>query len=100
MRSIEFAKSKNWNSFWLETDPKLVVQAFSNQDIVPWQLRNMWSNCIITVSNMNFIISHIYREGNACADAFANIGLTLNAFVYYYSLPIQIRSDYVKNRLG
>ena len=100
MRSIEFAKSKNWNSFWLETDSKLVVQTFSNQDIVPWQLRNRGSNCLRTVSNMNFIISHIYREDNACADTFANIGLTLNTFVYYYSLPIQIRSDYIKNRLG
>jgi len=28
MRSIEFAKSKNWNNFWLETNSMLVVQAF------------------------------------------------------------------------
>lgn len=49
---------------------------------------------------MNFVVSHIYREGNICADALANIGLTLDVFVYYYSLPIQVRNDYVKNRLG
>jgi len=100
MRSIEFAKSKNWNNFWLETDSRLVVQAFKNQDIVPWQLRNRWSNCINITARMNFIISHIFREGNSCADAFANLGLTLDTFVYYYSLPQQVRSDYVKNRLG
>jgi hypothetical protein len=49
---------------------------------------------------MNFIVSHIFREGNACEDALANIGLTLDTYVYYYYLPIQVRSDYVKNRSG
>jgi len=34
------------------------------------------------------------------SDALANIDLTLNTCVYYYSLPLQVRSDYVKNRLG
>jgi len=29
----------------------------------------------------------------------ANIGLTLTTYVCYYSLPLQLRSDYVKNRL-
>jgi len=49
---------------------------------------------------MNFIVSHIFREGNACADALANIGLSLDNYVYYYSLPLQVRGDYVENRLG
>jgi len=85
MRSIEFASSKNWSNFWLETDSMLVVQAFRNQGIVPWQLRNRWCNCLRITSNMNFLVSHVFREGNACADALANIGLSLNTFVYYYS---------------
>lgn len=77
----------------------VVVQAFKSQDIVPWQLRNRWSNCLNITSSMNFIVSHIFREGNACADALANIDLTLDIYVYYYSSPIQVRSGYVKNRL-
>jgi ribonuclease HI len=100
MRSIEFAQSKSWNNFWLETDSMLVVQAFKNSAIVPWQLRNRWINCQIIISNMNFLASHIYREGNSCADVLANIGLTLDTYVYYYSLPLHVRGDYVKNRLG
>jgi len=100
MRSIEFASSKIWRNFWLETDSMLVVQVFKSQDIVLWQLRNRWSNCLSITSSMNFIVSHIFREGNACADALANMGLTLDTYVYYYYLPIQVRSDYVKNRLG
>lgn len=100
MRSIEFASSKNWRNFWLETDSMLVVQAFRNHDIVPWQPRNRWTNCVNITTRMNFLVSHIFREGNACADALVNIGLNLSTFVYYYSLPSQVRSDYVKNRLG
>jgi len=78
----------------------LVVQAFKSMDIVLWQLRNRWSNCLSITSFMNFIVSHIFNEDNACADALANIGLTLDNYVYYYSLPVQVRSEYVKNRLG
>jgi len=77
-----------------------VVLAFKSQGLVPWKLRNRWKNCLLVISQMNFLVSHIYREGNACADALANIGLTLDSFVYYYTIPLQARSDYVKNRPG
>jgi len=30
----------------------------------------------------------------------ANIGLSLNSFVYYYNIPMKIMSDYIKIRLG
>jgi len=100
MRAIEFAKEKNWRNVWLETDSMSVVLAFKSQSFVPWQLRNRWRNCLLITSQMNILVSHIYTEGNACVDALANIGLTLDNYVYYYSIPLQVRSDYVKNRLG
>jgi len=36
----------------------------------------------------------------ACAYVLANIGLSLNTFVFYSTIPMDVRSDYVKNRLG
>jgi len=29
---------------------------------------------------MNFLVTHVYREGNGCADTLANKGLPLNVF--------------------
>jgi len=27
---------------------------------------------------MNFLVTHVYREGNSCADTLANLGLNLD----------------------
>jgi len=57
---------KNWNNLWLETDSRLVLLAFRADHMVPWSLRNIWFNCLQSVKNMNFLVSHIYIEGNMC----------------------------------
>jgi len=49
---------------------------------------------------MNFVVSHIYREGNSCADGLANLGLAQSAFVWFHSPPPSILADFVKNKLG
>jgi len=64
MRAIEVAHQKNWLNFWLESDSMLVVRAFSNDSIVPWCVSNRWFNCKKLLMDMNFVVSHIYREGN------------------------------------
>lgn len=47
MLAIEMAYKKGWHNFWLEYDSKLIIQVFSSIDIVPWKLRNRWSNCLL-----------------------------------------------------
>ncbi|MCH91676.1 glycerol-3-phosphate dehydrogenase [Trifolium medium] len=76
MRAIEIAHSKNWMNLWLESDSILVVKAFSSSVLVPWALNNRWRNCRKLSSSMNFVVSHVYREGNQCVDGLANIGVT------------------------
>lgn len=76
MFSIEIAYHQNWLCIWLETDSKLVVQAFTNEDIVPWKLKSRWLNCKLLCCKMKFIFSHVYREGNSCTDGLANYGLS------------------------
>jgi len=61
MRANELDKLYNWSDLWLETDYKLVVKAFSNHKLVPWNLRNIWSNCILILSSVNFVI-HMFIE--------------------------------------
>jgi hypothetical protein len=52
------------------------------------------------ISNMNFFVSHIYREGNHCADKLASLGLTLPGFTWGNQIPPQLRDDFGRNRLG
>ncbi|WJX52536.1 hypothetical protein P8452_38639 [Trifolium repens] len=100
MLSIEIASSKGWSHLWLESDSMLVVQAFSFAKIVPWALRNRWDNCLLKISNMNFYVSHIYREGNHCADKMANLGLSLPVFSWWNQVPSVLLDDFGKNRFG
>jgi ribonuclease HI len=90
MRAIEIAANKNWSNFWIETDSNLVVLAFKSYTLVPWDLSNRWLNCIRLTSGMNFVVTHVYREENQCADGLANIGLTTDIFTIWYEIPSQI----------
>ncbi|KAK2361038.1 hypothetical protein QL285_086244 [Trifolium repens] len=100
MIAIETAVNKGWSQLWLESDSMLVVKAFSSSKVVPWALRNRWDNCLARISNMNFFVSHIYREGNHCADKLAGLGLTLPGFTWWNQIPPQLRDDFGRNRLG
>ena len=76
MTAIEITYENNWRKLWLETDSKLLVLTFISISIVPWQLRQRWNQCLLLTQSMNFVVTHIYREGNHCADKLANLGLS------------------------
>jgi len=78
----------------------LVTLAFKSPKLVPWQLQNRWENCIHLTYSMAFMVTHIYREGNHCADKLANIGLTSQTFTWWDHMPTQIGGDFTRNRLG
>jgi len=100
MRAIELAHQNQWSSLWLESDSTLVVKAFKKHALIPWKLRNRWDNCMLKTRDMNFIVTHVYREGNFCADALANAGLSMTSLTVWNDIPICIRSHYGQNRLG
>jgi len=99
---MEVAQKEGFNQLWLEIDSQLVCLALKSSATVPWPLRNRWHNCLAFVRNINFIFSHVYREGNVCADGMANIGLALppNTFVWHTCIPEGIREEYFRNRSG
>jgi len=102
MNAIELAASKGFSNVWLESDSQLVTMAFNSKLVVPWELRNRWENCLQLTYNMRFCSSHIYREGNTCADSFANFGLSLSSFdIFWFDvIPEFVRGEYIRNRLG
>jgi ribonuclease HI len=100
MRSIELAKDKNWLNPWIETDSSLVVQAFKSKTVIPWAVRNRWENCLLMITQMNFMISHIYREGNDIADSLANVGNSIDNVLYFNEPPSCILNSLYRNKLG
>ncbi|GAU48375.1 hypothetical protein TSUD_405370 [Trifolium subterraneum] len=62
---------------------KAIELGFKSSVFIPWSLRNKWFNCQLLLKNMNLLVTHIYREGNDCADTLANIGLNLDNFVFW-----------------
>jgi len=80
MTAIEIASLKGFQNVWLESDSQLVNLGFKSNSVVPWCLRNKWKNCLVRLRNMRFVVSHTYREGNACADSLANLGLSFPSF--------------------
>lgn len=98
--AIEIAFDRGWHNLWLETDSQLILLAFKAKNMIPCTLRNRWINCLQLLLSMNFFVTHIYREGNSCADSFANLGLAVSSLVWFPSLPSQIANDFTRNRLG
>jgi len=100
MVAIEIAHHKGWLHLWLETDSMLVFMAFKSLKIVPCHLQNRWSNCLHLINTMQFYVTHIYREGNKCADTLANYGLNITSYYWFSQAPDNIRVDLVRNKLG
>jgi len=100
MRTIEVAHSKNWNSLWLELDSTLVVNGFKSNSEVPWMLRNRWNNCKYLLSNMNFYVSYVYREGNQCANSLASLGLSAIHLTFWNQIPPFISTSVIQNKIG
>ncbi|KAF1884423.1 hypothetical protein Lal_00044348 [Lupinus albus] len=93
------ARSFVLNSFGnLECDSTLVVDIFNEKFNTPWKLQNEWLICKRKLAHMNFCISHIYREGNSCADKLASSGITSKRNSTWKSLPSFISIAYNKNR--
>jgi ribonuclease HI len=101
MKAVEIAFEKNWLNLWLELDSSLVVAAFKNPaKLVAWPLRNRGKNVMTMISQMNCIVTHIFREGNSVADLLANHGLTSNVSTSWSSVPLFISDGLSKNKLG
>lgn len=100
MLAIELAYERGWHNLWIESDSELVVAAFKNPDIVPWRLRNRWQNCLTLTNGMHFQVSHIYREGNSCADKLARHGVYIQGSIWWDSVPAFVREDFFQNRFG
>ena len=56
-------------------------------------MRVSWLNAMDIVNHMTVRVSHVYREGNAVADALAKYGAS-NGDFWWDSLPLFLQSVY------
>lgn len=71
--TIEIARTRGWDVLWLETDSTYVAYLLdTGSSFVPWRFINSWHCILHLISLMDFWDSHIYREGNAAADAMSH----------------------------
>lgn len=95
MLAIEIAYSKGWHNLWLECDFMLVIFAFSSPHMVLWKVRNRWDNCLLFLKDMNFCYSHIYQEGNHCADKLASFGINIMTIIGGTLPDISLRGIFI-----
>jgi ribonuclease HI len=96
--AIETAHNNGWQNVWIESDSQAALCAFGNHAVVPWSLWNRWHNCISL--GLNLASSHIFREGNTCADRLANHGHSIIDFTWWNSLPQFLRGPFINDKLG
>jgi len=100
MKATEYASQRNWKNLCIEPESSLVVMAFNNESMMPCCIRNRWLNCKQLLYHMNFVVTHIYRKGNRCADKSASIVLDSNGVNFWLVLPGFLRELFVHDRLG
>lgn len=52
------------------------------------------------ISSMDFFATDVFREGNACVDSLANLGLTLDHLKIWLDAPDSIKSSLTRNKTG
>ena len=84
---------------WFVLRSVLVCFAFTVRTNFPWMLRNRWNTCFNYCGKIRFRVTHIFREGNVCADKLANLGfIHRESFHWYNRLSSSLFSDFFMNR--
>lgn len=74
------------------------LMVFHNISLVPIRMRNRWHNA--RNCGIHVISSHIFREGNCCADKLAAMGHSAHGTVWFTSLPQNVTADFFRDRVG
>jgi len=96
--AMEHATTNRWWNIWLESDSTSALLIFSCPSLIPILLRNRWYNA--RSLGVQTISSHIFREGNYCADKLANRGHFIQGSVWLDSLLTELHLDFFCDRVG
>jgi hypothetical protein len=60
-------------------------------------LWNRWGNCLLLGLNISY--SHIYRQGNSCADKLSNHGHTVTCYTWYDNVLSLLHEEWLRDKL-
>ncbi|XP_058734132.1 uncharacterized protein LOC131605843 [Vicia villosa] len=98
--AIEKSMQMKWTKLWLESDCVLVVKAFSNPNLVPWNIKSCWLTCWAFSMSIDFRITHLYCEANFCANNLANIGLKSKSSSWFNFVHSDVNLNYLLDKAG
>jgi hypothetical protein len=70
--AMEMAAIQQWHFLWIKGESISALLAFSKPSLIPIRWRNRCSNCLY--HGLQVLSSHIFHEGNGCADKLASHG--------------------------
>lgn len=74
MHTFIFPWPRRWPNLWLETDCELAMKfLMSSGNLIPWRIKACWPRFDEATHNINFCVSHIYREGNYITDMLSKL---------------------------
>ncbi|KAK4385617.1 putative ribonuclease H protein [Sesamum angolense] len=71
-RGVKLCIDNNIRKIWVEIDANVALKLISSSSQGPWHLQNLLQQIRNLLSQTEFKISHIFREGNQVANYFAN----------------------------
>ncbi|PKU67262.1 Putative ribonuclease H protein [Dendrobium catenatum] len=77
---LELCIKYSCNYVWIELDAMFIVQSIKDETTGNANYFYLFRKVKNIMNEMNVFISHIYREGNVCADWLANRGSTLYGY--------------------
>jgi len=95
---MEEAQKMRLTNVWLECDFALVCAAFTFWKNVSSMLWNRLSTCLNYCRKIRFRVTHIFCEGNVCADKLANLGfIHRESFHRFNTLPSSLFLEFFIN---
>jgi len=92
-------KLKSWNLVMSSWNVTMHCVVFTVRTNVPWTFRNRWNTCINYCGKIRFMITHIFRGGNVCADKLANLRfIHRESFHWYNRFPYSLFLEFFINR--
>ncbi|KAK2652591.1 hypothetical protein Ddye_012447 [Dipteronia dyeriana] len=86
--AIDYAWTFGWRRLWLESDSTFVVDILrSRSRKVSWRWSTAWDRCLGLISQMDFALTHIYREGNQAADSLAYRRPNIVSLTWWWNAP-------------
>jgi len=96
--ALEMEARHHWRFIWTEGDSSSALLAFSKPSLIPIRWRNRWHNCFS--HGIQVLSSHIFREGNGCANKLTSHINVVTDFVWWDIMPEFVRGDFFRDRVG